>query len=269
MKQVIKKLGSKVYSLFQLYKRSNFNTKIIAYHQVNPDYFEEQITFLKNNFQVSSLSQALQNLDKKQVVITFDDGYKNNLDVAYPVLKKSGLKATVYVPFNFIDNNEFAWWDKLENENLYHLAESLKSLHPSQLNKKVTELTKNKEKPEKYNFMTWSDLKKIEDVFEIGGHTITHPILTNISMDEARKEIVNSKVRLEEKLGHPIVSFSYPNGNYNQSLMNIVEESGFNNALTYKKGNNISSTNKYALLRRGINYNDNLDIFKAKIGGLF
>jgi len=269
MKQSIKKLGSKVYSLFQFYKRSNFNTKIIAYHQANPAYFEDQITFLKNNFQVSSLSQALQNIDKKQVVITFDDGYKNNLEVAYPVLKKLGLKATVYVTYNFIENNEFAWWDRLENESLYHLAESLKTLHPDQLNKKVDELTNNKEKPEKYNFMTWDDLKKIEDVFEIGGHTISHPILTNISIDEARKEIANSKVDLEKKLGHTIVSFAYPNGNYNQSLMKVVQDSGFNNAVTYQKGNNISSTNNYALLRRGINYNDNLDIFKAKIGGLF
>ncbi len=269
MKQRIKKTGSKIYSLFGLYKFSNFNTKIIAYHQANPEYFEEQITFLKNNFQVSSLSQALQDLDKKQVVITFDDGYKNNLEVAYPVLKKLGLKATVYTTYNFIDNNQFTWWDKLENENLYHLAESLKNLNPSELDKKVNELTKNQEKPKKYDFMTWEDLKQIEDVFEIGGHTITHPILTTIPIEEARKEIADSKVKLEEKLGHEVFSFAYPNGNFNENLMKIVQESGFKNSVTYQNGNNNSSTNNYSLFRRGINYYDNLAIFKAKIGGLF
>jgi peptidoglycan/xylan/chitin deacetylase (PgdA/CDA1 family) len=117
--------------------------------------------------------------------------------------------------------------------------------------------------------MDWDDLKNIEDVFEIGGHTITHPILTNISIEEAGKEILASQVELEKKLGHSIASFAYPNGNYNESLMKVVQESGFKNSVTYEQGNNNSSTNNYALFRRGINYNDNLDIFKAKIGGLF
>jgi peptidoglycan/xylan/chitin deacetylase (PgdA/CDA1 family) len=271
MKKIIKKIGTSILFKSGFLKILEFNTKIIAYHKANPKYFEEQMKYLKNNYEVVSLQVALKDLNRKQVIITFDDGYKNNMDVAYPILKKLGLKATVYVTCDFIDNNTFTWWDKLDYADLNNIAQSLKTLTPEEIIIKSNKLTNigDISKPKIYDFMSWKDVEKIKGVFEIGSHTLTHPILTNIPIKLVSKEFVESKKKIEKKLKIKINSLAYPNGNYNDKIIKIAENAGYNNAVLYKKGNNTESTNKYSLLRRGINFEDDLAIFACKVAGIF
>lgn len=269
MKNIIKKIGCSILYKTGLVRLASFDTRILAFHTVNPKYFEKQMKYLIKNYNVVPLSQVFSK-NKKKVVLTFDDGYKNNLKYAYPVLKKYNIPATLFITKKFIDKNTFSWWDRLEYSGKREDLGYLKHEQPDEIEKEVFELTGSKEadhKPSKYDFMSWKDIKKIKDVFEIGNHTLTHPILTNISLKEAKKEILESKKKIEKKLGKKITSFAYPNGNYNENLMKIVEKSGCKYAVTYSKGKN-TLMKRFCLHRRGINVKDDLAIFATKVAGL-
>ncbi len=271
MKKILKGMGSKFIYHTNLFRLSNFNVRILAYHTVNPKYFESQIKHLVENYNVIPLEKVTSN-NKNSVVITFDDGYKNNLEFAYPILKKYGAPATIFIVYDFIDKNIFAWWDRMEHSGIHSGMWEIKKLNPNDVEKKVIKFTgikPNSKKPSKYDFMKWAEVKEIMDVFEIGSHTLTHPILTNIPLKEAKIEIVESKKKIEEKIGKKIRSFAYPNGNYNESLIKLAEEAGYDFSVIYERGNVTKKSNPFKLYRRGINVNDNLEVFAAKVAGFF
>lgn len=273
MKQIIKEIGSNILFKSGLLNISSFSTRILAFHRVNPKYFEKQINYLRKKYNIIPLKKALSN-SNNNVVLTFDDGYKNNFKYAYPVLKRFGIPATIFIIHNFIGNNTFAWWDKVEHHNLSIDVEELKALNPKEIEDKVDNLIKENDinpvkTPEEYSFMSWEEINKIKDVFEIGSHTVSHPILTNISLEDANKEIIMSKLLIEKKIGREIVSFAYPNGNWNHGIRNCVKDAGYEFAVTYTKGNNNAKTNPYLFCRRGINEKDSLEIFATKVAGVF
>lgn len=87
----------------------------------------------------------------------------------------------------------------------------------------------------KEDLLTDKEIVELSKDFEIGAHTITHPRLTKISLEEAKKEIVDSKKYLEKLLGKEIKSFCYPGGDYNKEIRALVEEAGFKYARTMKR----------------------------------
>ena len=251
---------------------AGFNTRILAYHTANPQYFEKQMDYLRQNYKVVSLQEALKDLDRKQVVLTFDDGYRNNLECAYPVLKRLGLKATIFITYDFIQKNSFAWWDRLAYSGAKCDIRMLKSMSPDQIEKRVTELTglyMHSKKPHKYDFLSWSEVARILDVFDIGSHTLSHPILTNIPSEQAEEEIADSRKMIKEKIKKEVMSLAYPNGNCNEQIMDAARQAGYNCAVIYEKGNNSKKADLFRLYRRGINFDDDLEIFAAKTAGVF
>lgn len=274
MKKMLKDIGCSVLFEAGILQLLKFNTRILAYHTVNPKYFEKQMLYLKKNYEVVSLQDALKNLDRMQAVITFDDGYKNNYLQAYPILKKLGLKATMYITYEFADKNLFAWWDRVEYSKKGHSLRGLKSTSYAKLENKVFQITGLKStdnKPEEYDFMSWREINQSTDVFEIGSHTLTHTILTNISHKEAEEEIMDSKKKIEKKIGRKIRAFAYPNGNCSDEIIRLVEKAGYSCAVLYdyrKRKTNNSTTNPFKLHRRGINVEDNLAAFACKVAGV-
>ena len=88
-----------------------------------------------------------------------------------------------------------------------------------------------------------------------GAHTITHPNLTMISLSEARQEIIESRKRIEDQMGKPVISFSYPYGkldHFNRDIVRIVREIGFQYACTAMPGTVSSHSNMYELCRVGM-----------------
>ena len=249
---------------------------ILTYHRVDEDAFSKQMNYLKKNYNVIPLDDYVKGLvegrtfKKNTVVITFDDGYLNNYAHAYPILKKLGLKATVFITYDFVNKNSFAWWDRLEHSGEKIDLNLLKSSSPAEIEAETIELTglsPDSRKPKKYEFMNWEQIKEMNDVFEIGSHTMTHPILTNVSLKEAEKEITQSKTKIEKKIGREVKSFSYPNGNYNDELVKIVKKAGYKCAVVYNKG--VNNKNKMLKLhRRGINIKDNAATFANKTAGV-
>ena len=174
--------------------------------EVTPDFLEQTIldyrqkgyTFIKIdelpifNFQFSIFNSS------RFVCLTFDDGYQDNHDIAYPLLKRLEVPFAVYVTTGFIDNRLPMWW--YASERLGITTESLKALDADPL-------------------------------CTIGAHTVSHPRLDTLSLDDQQKEITQSRQELETLLGHPILHFSYPHGAYNADTLTIVKHQSFRTAL--------------------------------------
>ena len=174
--------------------------------EVTPDFLEQTIldyrqkgyTFIKIdelpifNFQFSIFNSSC------FVCLTFDDGYQDNHDIAYPLLKRLEVPFAVYVTTGFIDNRLPMWW--YPGEQLGISSESLKTLDAAPL-------------------------------CTIGAHTVSHPRLDTLSLDDQQKEIAQSHQELEALLGHPVHHFSYPHGAYNTDTLTIVKQQSFRTAL--------------------------------------
>ena len=128
------------------------------------------------------------------VCITFDDGYRDNYTLAYPLLKKLGVPFTVYVTTGFIDNHLPMWW--YPDEQLGISSDELKQLDADPL-------------------------------CTIGAHTVSHPKLDTLTREQQYQEIAESKQALEDILGHEVRHFSFPHGAYNEETLDICHELGF------------------------------------------
>ena len=131
---------------------------------------------------------------KKWVCLTFDDGYRDNYTLAYPMLKRLNVPFTVYVTTGFIDNQLPMWW--YEGEHLGMSTEELKALDADQL-------------------------------CTIGAHTVSHPKLDTLTREQQYQEIATSKQTLESILGHEIKHFSFPHGAHNNDTLDICHELDF------------------------------------------
>jgi peptidoglycan/xylan/chitin deacetylase (PgdA/CDA1 family) len=188
---------------------------IVLFHRVDDRYAGNPITctiaefraycdFFRQYFTVVSLEELLRKVESGEDVsghlaITFDDGYKDNHDVAAVELRKRGLPATFFIATNFIESNSIPWWD----------AEA--SITPT--------------------WMTWDDVRDLKaQGFEIGAHTMNHVDLGVVAGEEARAEIVGSGERLARELSNEIRFFTYPYGRPHQitdANRAVVRDAGY------------------------------------------
>jgi peptidoglycan/xylan/chitin deacetylase (PgdA/CDA1 family) len=251
-------------------KSIDFGTRILCYHGISPEYFQQQMEYLKEHYEVARLQDALREPARKQVAITLDDGYRDHYRYAYPVLKKLGMKATIFLTYEFADKNLFAWWDRLESRKNRTRLRRLKQLSQDALEREVERLTLLKlthKKDHRFDFMDWNDIRESLDVFEIGSHGLTHRILTRLSLTEAAHEIASSKKKLEEMIARPVVSFAYPDGECDEASVGLVKKAGYRCAVTMERGDSQNS-DYFRLRRRGINVGDDLAVFANKVAGI-
>jgi peptidoglycan/xylan/chitin deacetylase (PgdA/CDA1 family) len=253
--------------------------------KVSPEFLENFILELKSNeYQFISLDKLydiLQNGEKvkKQIVFTLDDGYKDNYEIAYPIFKKYNVPFAIYVTTSFPENDAILWWYVLEdlvlvNDNIelsngqsfecklkeqkedtflkirkiilgFKQKDFLESLNELFSNYKVDWFSKNREL-----CMSWNeiiDLSK-DGLCTIGGHTKNHYALNQLSIEEAKYEIIEANKIIEEKIGKKIEHFAYPFGSrveIGQREFDIVKSLGFKTTSTTRRGNIYLEHNKY------------------------
>lgn len=162
------------------------------------------VEYKRNGYQFVSIEQVCDALSGKAerlkhfVCITLDDGYSDNYDYAYPLFKKYNIPFAIYITSGFIDGSAPMWWYK-----------------------------------ETPSMMSWEQLQQLsqDSLCTIGAHTVTHPRLGQIDLEQARKEIVDSKRRIEEKLNINIEHFSYPHGDYSHEVRQLVYDSNFKSSV--------------------------------------
>ena len=182
--------------------------------RVKPTEFEKQVAWMKaEGFHFVTMQELQANWGKhpeKTVAITFDDGYLDNLENAYPILEKYQAKATIYV---VVDRHDRDWSTyKKAHHNSGELARE------SKLN------------DEQVKFLAQSGW------VEIGSHTLTHANLDKLDEAECLKELFESKVQLEQLTNRPVTSFAYPFGIYSARDVEIAKQVGYSNAVTTNEG---------------------------------
>lgn len=201
---------------------------ILTYHKVG-DYppgsrlkplwvtekqFRAQLAYLKKNGYTTINCADLRDIDdgkrpmpEKPVMITFDDGYLNNYTLAYPILREFGMKAVIFLVH-----------DTLEGENSWH----------------------NPATEPNIPMMSWAQAKEMQDsgVIEFGSHTLNHKNLTQIPLEEARRQVSESKTKLEAKLGREMVGFAYPYGAgaFHPDVRRVTLEAGYRYDFAFRRG---------------------------------
>ena len=197
---------------------------VLNYHKVDnmnislsvpPSEFERQIAFLAQNGYHTITPHELYmaftdgaELPTNPVLITFDDGYADNYTYAYPILKKYGVKATIFVITDLLDRN-----------------------YPG--------------------YLTWGQAAEMDasGVVSIESHTVTHGSLTDLTDEQIRYELTESKHNIEQRLGKEVEFLAYPTGAYNLHIASLVKEAGYKGAFTVRNGNMDRATNFYAIER--------------------
>lgn len=217
---------------------------------VSPDNFRAQLQFLKNNFPLVRFEDDWSKVKKPAVVITFDDGYADNVREALPIIEEIGVPATFFVSTSTIGSQEEFWWDELEHIILgdgdfpasFELIDSpfgkiwststpaerqvlFAEIQPGMRRadaacrrealRQLRQWAKAKEvAAEAYRAMTVEELQRLarSGGVTIGAHTVTHVALSFLSVAEQREEIIASKRQLETWLQQEVEVFSYPYG---------------------------------------------------------
>jgi peptidoglycan/xylan/chitin deacetylase (PgdA/CDA1 family) len=283
---------------------------------VTPKNFAFHMEHLRRHYHVISLRELRQallegTLPKRVIVVTFDDGYADNLWNAKPILEHYEIPATVFVSTGYVGQKCGFWWDELErlllhpgqvprtlrliiNNKLYewnlgdpakyppseferyrdwHVLmkedptprhQAYRDLH--RLLRSLPEVERRQVLNQLRSWVSvdensWRDYRPLssteildltrDGLVEVGAHTVNHPVLAALSVEEQRYEILESKRFLEVVLGHPVIHFAYPYGSlvdYTPQTVALVREAGFEDACS-----NFNST---------VSINRRLDIYQ-------
>ena len=255
--------------------------------------FRTLMAFVARTFRVVSLSEAVDglregNLTAGSVAITFDDGYRDNLEVAAPILQSLGLPATCFVASGFLDGGNM--WNDRVVEAIRHgeptvgemvrcvsglangldlggvvndraqlcrqLLYALKYL-PSEARMNAVERLESAIGLPPFHAPLMMSPEQVRALrsggWEIGAHTVSHPILKNVGDEAAYNEIFQSKSRLEGILGESVRFFAYPNGkpnrDYRRRDVAFVRECGFEAAVSTAWGSARPGDSLYELPR--------------------
>jgi peptidoglycan/xylan/chitin deacetylase (PgdA/CDA1 family) len=256
--------------------------------EVDAVSFDRQLTQIGQSFNIIPLGQAVRSLRNGTLpagaaCITFDDGYADNADIALPILQRHGVAATFFVATGFLNGGRM--WNDTVIELVRHAPEGaldatglglgvhaldtigqrqqaisaligqLKYLPPDERLAQVDGLVAlvGIDLPSDL-MMTTDQVRQLHRAgMEIGGHTVTHPILARVSASHARQEIVDGKHALEEITGEPIRLFAYPNGKPGQDYLAehvaMVKQVGFDAAVSTSWGASTTSSDLFQLAR--------------------
>lgn len=266
------------------------NPRVLVYHRfcyesdksqykIDRNTFEWQLKKIIKQFKVVNLKDYLNMINNKQRIplnlatITVDDGYHDFYEIAYPILKKYGLCATLFPVVNFVEKKIWLWPDRIQcaientdkekinfsfNDQIFTLNFSSKEARWKSFNHLITysisiannikrdfieelenmlEVNLPELPPREFSSVTWNQLKEMnENGIEVGNHTLNHPILSRIPPKELRDEVFLSKKIIEKKIDNEVVSFCYPNSfpeDINERVVKEVKLAGYKGAVFY------------------------------------
>ncbi len=300
-KEVLAKWLDNIFPPFFLLKLRSFfinEITVLAYHrvidvpdEVNYHYdlelvsasckqFESQVKYLKKHYNPVSIEQLVDftegkiKLPKRPVLITFDDGFLDNYENAFPILKRHNVPAVIYISTGYMGSKKIIWFDwlvslvKVVDETSLNISEldknyilgdidsrnkvatqicsdlklvendvRLKIL--SNLNKKYKNVLSDLDVSQS-QMMSWDNVREMDgSCVSFGSHTVSHPILSQLTGDELCNELEKSKDDIEINLGHKVDTISYPVGDFNafnQRVIDATKKAGYKLGFSYISG---------------------------------
>jgi peptidoglycan/xylan/chitin deacetylase (PgdA/CDA1 family) len=211
----------------------------------SPGVFEEQLRRLNAaGYRSVRLDEAAGILQsgaarlEKTVVITFDDGFRDFYDLAFPILKRHGHTASMFLPTAFVGNDRRSF--------------------------------KGRE------CLVWGEVRELHAAgVEFGSHTVSHPKLYQLGWKEIEDELALSKDRIERELEQPVTSFSYPfafpqqDRRFTARFTELLRKLGYRNCATTIVGRARPGDDMFCLKRLPVNFCDDLALFDAKLNGAY
>ncbi|WP_417475366.1 polysaccharide deacetylase family protein [Luteimonas mephitis] len=263
--------------------------------------FDDQLAFLKSHCDVialDDLTDALHTRGGRHVAITFDDGYLDNYELAFPALRRHGLPAAFFIATGFIDRPRLPWWDEIamlvrtttaarldmhdwiatplqlavDREGCINaLLRAYKQLGPAPATAFLERLREQTGAsgvgPAPKHWMDWDMIREMAGGgMTIGGHTMDHPVLATLPASAQQQEITGCASRLQEELGQPMDYFAYPVGgrqSFNSDTFACLDQLGTRNAFSYYGGFATRRSHRYDLQRVAIEAHMGQPLFRA------
>lgn len=271
---------------------------VFLYHRVLPEVkfnplqtivtvkaFEKQLDWIVSRHEILSMAEALRRINEKipfknHAVLTFDDGYWDNYEIAFPILKKKGIPALFSIVINYVGNGRPLWdWEVLV---LLHRNDSIRSIdigkeklkrrffeYPLTFGYRVIERLKSASLLEIEEILrpaglspfgarndiclTWDQIRELHrHGMEIASHSLSHRSLARLPTEEAEKEISESKTLLEKNAGIKCHYFCFPFGSprdISDSLRKKTKEAGYLGCFLNIQGVNDMAIDPFGLKR--------------------
>jgi peptidoglycan/xylan/chitin deacetylase (PgdA/CDA1 family) len=293
--------------MLSMYNRCNAkpSLSLLTYHRISedldphglsisPECFRRQIDFLTRNYAIVPLGQAVSQLEaatilRDSVVITFDDGYRDNYTAAYSILREYRTPATIFIACDAVERGRFGWADfdaaimgselcdldlrawglgryplasrRNRQRTILELHRRLKLL-PEVDRKNIENLVISSHSDRIFgerSMLSWDEVREMQQsgLVTIGSHTLSHPILTRVSHASAMEELRESKRILEKRTGAPVEFFAYPNGgtaDFDREIADMVRACGYRAACSTIAGAIATAVDLFLLPRRDVTY---------------
>lgn len=258
---------------------------VLMYHRINGadeslpglsvDMFREEMRWVSEHCEPIRHGELIARASEPRsarpaVLVTFDDGYRDYHDLAYPVLKRFGIPAVVFLATSFMDEGGMIWTDQVhwaavstresrvplpwgekatlpattraEREELSRTARGyLKKLPDAERQALLPELLQRLGEPPARDrqMLSWDEVRATLELTEYGGHSHTHPIMSRLSRERAEAEIRTCRDRISAETGRTPTTFAYPNGgpaDYTEETKELLRQNGFTLGFSTSEG---------------------------------
>lgn len=297
---------------------------VLNYHRVGEpvgDLFDEgtysataealraQVTYMKRWFAMPSTEELLRSLDRKSfadptVFLTFDDGYRDNYDVAFPALRELRVPACFFVVTGLLDAPRLPWWDRVAYSVKRARVDRLTLTYPEPLTFNLQTMSRDRvirrilrackdarplvasrffdelamatgvevdsEGLARTLFMSWDAVGEMaRSGMTIGSHTATHPVLASISESMQYRELRESRQRIADMIGFRPELLAYPVGGddaFTRTTKRLARVSGYRAAFRFSGSFNHASTiDPFAIARVGVDHAETLGQFRLRL----
>jgi peptidoglycan/xylan/chitin deacetylase (PgdA/CDA1 family) len=285
---------------------------VLNYHRIgNPDddpfdpgvfsatasELSEQISYLKRHASLVTLEEALAFVDgtihermrRCRVLITFDDGYLDNYEIAFPILRSHGVQGVFFLTTGLVGSCEVPWWDHaayllrtarkrrfslrypaelvvdIARDGLTKSLSGILSLYkhpgnadPARFMRELAEDAQAEDPPTtQRRFLDWEEAREMAaGGMAIGSHTHSHRVLSQLGPEQQRQELAQSRAVLKEQLGREPDALAYPVGletSFSDQTQQLARETGYRAAFSFHGGTNLpGTTQRYDIKRVGV-----------------
>lgn len=225
---------------------------VLCYHAVSPTWpiglavtpaaLEEQVTLLLHRgYEPATFWEIVHRPPaRRSFAVTFDDGWISVLEHGFPVLDQLGVPGTVFV------------------------ASSLVDMHTERLRGAVIDPWADGPHRDELYCLSWPELRRLQESgWEIGAHSMTHPLLTQLDDETLMHELTGSKRRCEEMLGVPCRTMAYPTGNFDERVERATEAAGYEAAAALPK--RFTTGRPLAWPRVSVQRDDSRVVYRVKV----
>ena len=285
------------------------------YHPIvsaTPALFEQQLAYVANHFNVIDLNDLVafvvdgKKLPPRPLLITFDDGYLDNYEYAFPALKRFGFPAAIFLMTSRMEHSVPPWWDECAYYFFHTTRQSAQlpligeqqwttSAEKTAVRELLMQALKRVPEEEKLRaleasgsalgvdvppedpglFMNWDQVRDlVNNGIACMPHTVTHPILARATPEQQRREIFDSRDRVREETGQTTSAFAFPNGgfrDFDRTTLQLLQDAGFAVSFTLEPGPMRPARAQaypYQIQRVFLSGRDSLERFVFKVMGI-